>query len=59
MWTITGTLKYMAPEVLLGGNYDETVDCWALGIFTYVLFYEKYPFDSEYKSEIIKEITST
>ena len=44
MWTITGTLKYMAPEVLNGADYNETVDCWSVGILTYRLFYGKYPF---------------
>lgn len=56
MWTTTGTLHYMAPEILLGGSYDEKVDMWALGVLTYKLFYGKNPFESEYKSEVIEQI---
>ena len=58
MWTNTGTLRYMAPEVLLGCDYNETVDCWALGVLMYYLFYGMYPFESGYKSEIIHKITT-
>ena len=44
MCTNTGTLQYMAPEVLSGVDYDESVDCWSLGVLTYRLFYNKFPF---------------
>lgn len=56
MWTITGTIQYMAPEMLSGGGYDLLVDCWAIGIMTFKLFYGKFPFDSEYKSGLIEMI---
>lgn len=29
---------------------------WALGVLVYKLFFLKFPFDSEYKSEMIEEI---
>ena len=56
MWTNTGTLQYMAPEILNGMDYEEIVDCWALGVLTYKLFFNRFPFESEYKSEIINQI---
>lgn len=44
MWTSTGTLNYMAPEMLNGSSYNQKVDIWALGVLTYKLFYGSYPF---------------
>jgi calcium-dependent protein kinase len=45
MLTITGTLYYRAPEMFLGGGYDEKVDMWAAGITLYQLINEgKTPF---------------
>lgn len=46
MWTSTGTLRYMAPEMLSGSAYDLKVDMWALGVFIYKLFYGCFPFES-------------
>jgi cGMP-dependent protein kinase 1 len=33
--TIIGSPHYMAPEVVLGKEYDNMVDYWALGICLY------------------------
>jgi calcium-dependent protein kinase len=44
MWTLTGTLFYRAPEMFLGGGYDERVDLWALGISIYKLITKVTPF---------------
>lgn len=32
MLTIIGTQFYLAPEIYIGGGYDERVDFWALGV---------------------------
>lgn len=37
-----GTVKYMAPEVLMG-RYNEKCDIWAIGIVCYILCTEKSP----------------
>jgi serine/threonine protein kinase len=31
-FSYTGTLPYMAPEILRRSKYDHTVDIWALGV---------------------------
>jgi serine/threonine protein kinase len=59
MWTSTGTLRYMAPEMLSGSAYDLKVDMWALGVLTYKLFYGKFPFNSEYQSDLIDLISNS
>lgn len=46
MLTITGTLNYRAPQMFLGGGYDEKVDIWAAGITLYQLITGKTPFES-------------
>ena len=57
--TMLGSPIYMAPEILSGMDYDEAVDCWALGILTYKIFNQKFPFESEYKSDMIHQICTS
>ncbi|CAD8156995.1 unnamed protein product [Paramecium octaurelia] len=58
MWTATGTILYQAPEVFLGGGYDEKVDVWSIGIILYQLLCSTLPFYAETISETIEQITS-
>lgn len=58
MWSATGTLHYKAPEMLEGGEYDEKVDMWALGIIAYQLYYGKHPFDAEFKAALVERVIS-
>jgi serine/threonine protein kinase len=30
-----GTIDYVAPEVVQGSQYDETIDVWGLGVICY------------------------
>lgn len=48
MITIIGTPFYIAPEVLMGGGYDEKVDLWSTGITLYKLVAGVTPFESVY-----------
>lgn len=50
MLTITGTLFYRAPEMFIGGGYNEKVDTWAAGVTLFEIIHDKTPFESEYHS---------
>ncbi|CAD8097715.1 unnamed protein product [Paramecium sonneborni] len=58
MWTATGTILYQAPEVFLGGGYDEKVDIWSIGIILYYMLCSTLPFYAQTISETIEQITS-
>jgi serine/threonine protein kinase len=53
-----GTLKYMAPEVIVGSDagYDMAVDWWSLGIVTYKLLTGGSPFERRRESETDEEM---
>lgn len=56
MLTIIGTHFYLAPQVYIGGGYDQRIDLWALGITLYKLVTGYTPFQSEYHSDTIANI---
>jgi serine/threonine kinase 32 len=39
MWSMAGTMAYMAPEMLARKGYSTSVDWWSLGIVTYELLF--------------------
>jgi predicted ATPase len=43
---MTGTLRYLAPEVLEGDPYTPAADLYALGVMAYELLVGRHPFDS-------------
>ncbi len=57
--TFIGTTHYMAPEVILGKNYNTSVDYWSMGIILYEMYYRKLPFGNDDKDPqiIYREIT--
>ena len=54
--TKTGTLFFMAPEVLKGQKYKEKCDLWSLGIILYVLHFRDYPYRGEKELTIVNQI---
>lgn len=54
--SMKGTPNYIAPEVYLGQEYDETVDLYSLGIVLYrLLNYNRNPFMPEYPTSYNSE----
>jgi serine/threonine protein kinase len=48
-----GTVQWMAPEVLLGLEYDESVDIYSLGIIMWELFTGQCPFEGLSQIEVM------
>ncbi|CAK58018.1 unnamed protein product (macronuclear) [Paramecium tetraurelia] len=44
MWTRTGNVYYTAPEILIGGGYNEKVDLWSLGVCLFRILSGNLPF---------------
>lgn len=43
-YTLCGTLKYIAPEIIKNKGYDKSVDWWSLGCIYYEMLTGKVPF---------------
>jgi len=44
--TICGTPFYMAPELLIDGEYNSKVDLWAFGVIMYEMLFQTYPIEA-------------
>ncbi len=53
-----GTLNYMAPEVLEGGQASVAADLYAGGVIAYELLTGQHPFDGDSLDEVIESILS-
>ena len=51
----SGTLAFMAPEVILGHPFDQKVDIWALGIILYSLLTQEHPFGNNLSNHDLKK----
>lgn len=49
--SVCGTVQYMAPEIMLGENYDKSVDFWSLGILIYFMIQGQTPFCSQKQNQ--------
>lgn len=53
---VMGTVAYMAPEQLLGGDIDHRVDLFALGVVLYEMIAGRLPFPGETLAEVSDRI---
>ena len=54
--SMTGTLEYMAPEVIQERHYDTAVDWWSLGILGFDLLTGSSPFSANNETKIKEKI---
>ena len=54
--SMTGTLEYMAPEVILQKHYDTAVDWWSFGILGFDLLTGSSPFSANNEAKIREKI---
>ncbi|XP_059805971.1 calcium/calmodulin-dependent protein kinase type 1D-like [Hypanus sabinus] len=57
MSTACGTPGYVAPEVLHQKPYDKAVDCWSIGVITYILLCGYPPFYEDTDSRLFARIS--
>eukprot|EP00066_Takifugu_rubripes_P023269 XP_011612535.1 PREDICTED: calcium/calmodulin-dependent protein kinase type 1-like isoform X1 [Takifugu rubripes] len=56
MSTACGTPGYVAPEVLAQIPYSKTVDCWSIGVISYILLCGYPPFYDESDANLFAQI---
>ena len=56
--TIIGTAYYISPEILIGKGYSYSCDYWSVGIITFEIYYNYYPFGNEANDpmEVYREV---
>ena len=51
---ITGTMQYLAPELLKKESYDHRIDLYSLGMLLYRIIYDTFPFETDDQIKILK-----
>ncbi|ORY49348.1 kinase-like protein [Rhizoclosmatium globosum] len=58
MTSRSGTLKYMAPEILSQKGYLNAIDYWSLGIMTFEMLFGFTPYENAHEREIKRAIVN-
>ena len=53
---VSGTLEYIAPEVLRGESASLSADLYALGVIAYRMFAGKHPFQTESIAQLVHKV---
>ena len=56
--THLGTPATMAPEIMLGKQYDDKSDLWSIGVMMYQLHYKEIPYKGFNENQILQKIQS-
>ena len=56
---ISGTLAYMAPEILQGQGVSRYSDLYAVGVMAYEIFAGSHPFNTSNLSELVQNVLAT
>lgn len=57
--TVAGTLAYMAPEVLAGGDASAQSDLYAFGTLAYEMIAGQHPFSTDNVTQLMADIVAT